>query len=316
MSRVFSVAVEGSSRIFRLPKRAIFDNEDSKATRFAEIDARAFLKAQHGNRTRRVSNRPQYSGKQWFWTQSNAKHSACGGPPTLFHTFGCWRPALTGMFLVWGTNYTWLRSRPNHTPLYFFTFKILLGHFFTFKILLGRPVAPQTNRRHLHDFFPTSDRLSTIYVCRLGCCAVESTSSGRWEPGGSSQVATNRRCQNSDVDGLGLRHLSVHISTSSRCPWKTQVITVPRCVLPMPRIACSFGYGEDAGGLPNSAQLQCNRRFLNCVSLRAGRVHHCSPRGTGFARCLASQPGACRHVCRHVCTDMQLLRVVGRLSVR
>ena len=126
MSRVFSVAVEGSSRIFRLPKRAIFDNEDSKATRFAEIDARAFLKAQHGNRTRRVSNRPQYSGKQWFWTQSNAKHSACGGPPTLFHTFGCWRPDLTGMFLVWGTNYTWLRSRPVHTPLYFFTFKILL----------------------------------------------------------------------------------------------------------------------------------------------------------------------------------------------
>ena len=41
----------------------IFGDEDKMVERFVEIDARILLKAQHGNRTRRVIRGPQYSEK-------------------------------------------------------------------------------------------------------------------------------------------------------------------------------------------------------------------------------------------------------------
>ena len=54
------------SRVFGLLEMVIFGDDDNMVERFVEIDARVFLKAQHGNRARCVTNGLQYSEKQWF----------------------------------------------------------------------------------------------------------------------------------------------------------------------------------------------------------------------------------------------------------
>ena len=49
-----------------LLKIVLFGDEDNMVERLVEIDARVFLKAQHGNRTLRITNRPQYSENRFL----------------------------------------------------------------------------------------------------------------------------------------------------------------------------------------------------------------------------------------------------------